>query len=568
MISCHFISCSLLLLVFPFRWAVKAWEISDVPAPDLFLRRGLANVAVFGNFLYIDGGEVSQLDAEGKPYTLNNNTRGSQAMNSTLSIDLSKSWSTTNVTLREIPKEPHGMDRQALWKREDTNSLYIWGGHGPNTGRLLDESLSTGFWRFQTDGAGGGQWSKETPINPTEFKELQRSEDGAFASTPEGGFWFGGSADLRTRLNRTDGKTNTAVQPTPGMVHYDWRTNQWSNETEEFKAAFPPFGTMKGAKALYVPNYGTSGLVFLLGGFMSTLEPFEDGRNSVYGWMDFSKITFMDPVSKKWFSQNATGPAPTRRQWFCMVGVEGKSSYEIFVFGGVAEYKDTPYDDVFVLSLPGFVWKQVLYDSRFPRTEHHCGVIGKRQMVIVGGRNTTKTSQENVAGWALPDPWPQGLGLFDMKEWIWKSEYNATAEKYESHQEIESWYREIGTASVTWSSDEAKSFFLPKSEAISAGAIAGAVVGAVAGVALLVLMVYWAIRRSRKRPETKPVMGLSLPEERGVKDKAVYSLIQLGEMDARPCRVEMAANSSPQSELPGSQSHAVELDARQDHNRL
>ncbi|OHE99994.1 kelch repeat protein [Colletotrichum orchidophilum] len=221
------------------------------------------------------------------------------------------------------------MDRQALWKREDTKSFYIWGGHNIDSGRLMDESLSDGSWKFQTDGTGGGQWSKETATNPTEFEELERSEDGAFASTPQGGFWFGGMANFRTRLNATNGNTNTAVQPIPGMVFYDWKTNQWSNETEEFKAAFPPFGTVRGARALFVPNYGSNGIILLMGGFQSTLEPIVKASQSLYKWMDFSNITFMDPVSRKWYSQKTTGSAPTKRQWFCMVGVEGKSSYEM-----------------------------------------------------------------------------------------------------------------------------------------------------------------------------------------------------------------------------------------------
>ncbi|KAK1672094.1 hypothetical protein BDP55DRAFT_731774 [Colletotrichum godetiae] len=412
-----------------------AWEISDVPAPDLFLRRGLSNVVVIGNFLYIDGGEVSQLHAEGKPYTFFdyevNQTRGSHpgesSIDSTLSIDLSESWSPANVSFRKIQKEPYGMDRQALWERKDDDSFYIWGGQTADTLYLKDESLSTGSWKFQADGLGGGQWTKETPVNPTEFTELVRSEDGAFASTPYGGFWFGGWAGTRTKVNATNGDADLPpARATPGMVVYDWHKNQWSNETAALRNAFPPYGTVRGARALYVPDFGPHGIIVLLGGFMATLEPIINGSDSLYRWMDISNITFMDPVTKKWYSQTTTGSAPTRRQWFCMVGVSSETTYEI---------------DVFVLSLPGFVWRQVQFDDVSPRTDHHCTVVGNRQMVVVGGRTTSK-SAENLEGWAVRDPWPQGLGLFDMAEWTWKNEYDASAGAYHSHEEIQRWYVE------------------------------------------------------------------------------------------------------------------------------
>ncbi|UQC75607.1 kelch repeat protein [Colletotrichum lupini] len=350
---------------------VHTWEISDVPDPDLFLRRGLSNVVVIGNFLYIDGGEVSQLDAQGKPYTSFDygvkQTYGSHPVNSTLSIDLSESWSPANVSIRTIPKEPYGMDRQALWERADNDSFYIWGGHTANTLYLKDESLSTGSWKFQADSTGGGQWLKETPDNPTEFTELVRSEDGALASTPHGGFWFGGWAGTRTKVNMTNGEADLApAGATPGMIVYDWNTKLWSNETTAFKAAFPPYGTVRGARALYVPDFGPNGIIVLLGGFMATLDPIVSGSDSLHQWMEISNVTFMDPVSKKWYSQMTTGSAPTRRQWFCLVGLRSKTTYEIFLFGGTAGFSNRAYSDVFVLSLPGVwvIWKDGLSEIR------------------------------------------------------------------------------------------------------------------------------------------------------------------------------------------------------------
>ncbi|KAJ0158488.1 hypothetical protein CTA2_11484, partial [Colletotrichum tanaceti] len=53
-------------------WVAKAeakrdWGLAAAPPPSLFLRRAFATVAVLGDYAYIDGGEVSQLDADGRP---------------------------------------------------------------------------------------------------------------------------------------------------------------------------------------------------------------------------------------------------------------------------------------------------------------------------------------------------------------------------------------------------------------------------------------------------------------------------------------------------------------------
>ncbi|KAI3540189.1 kelch repeat protein [Colletotrichum filicis] len=550
---------------------VHTWEISDVPDPDLFLRRGLSNVVVIGNFLYIDGGEVSQLDAEGKPYTSFdygvNQTYGSHPVNSTLSIDLSESWSPANVSIRTIPKEPYGMDRQALWERADNDSFYIWGGHTANTLYLKDESLSTGSWKFQADGTGGGQWLKETPDNPTEFTELVRSEDGAFASTPHGGFWFGGWAGTRTKVNMTNGEADLApAGATPGMIVYDWNTKLWSNETTAFKAAFPPYGTVRGARALYVPDFGPNGIIVLLGGFMATLDPIVSGSDSLHQWMEISNVTFMDPVSKKWYSQMTTGSAPTRRQWFCLVGLRSKTTYEIFLFGGTAGFSNRAYSDVFVLSLPGFVWRQVQFDDVSPRTDHHCAVVGNRQMIVVGGRTTSK-SVGNLEGWALRDPWPQGLGLFDLVEWTWKDDYNASAGAYRSHEEIQRWYREKGVGSVSWSSEEVKTFFVPTAKSTpiptaiptvlppamprateaSSNTIAGAAIVGIILAVLAFLAIMWIDGRSER-----PIFVPPPVDETSSTNNTMDVPLQTKELEAdpTPCLVEPNSDPKTVTELP------------------
>ncbi|KAK1460310.1 kelch repeat protein [Colletotrichum melonis] len=448
---------------------VHTWKISDVPDPDLFLRRGLSNVVVIGDFLYIDGGEASQLDAEVKPYTSFdygvNQTYGSHSVNSTLSIDLSESWFPANVSIRTIPKEPYGMDRQALWERADNDSFYIWGGHTANTLYLKDESLSTGSWKFQADGTGGGQWLKETPDNPTEFTELVRSEDGAFASTPHGGFWFGGWAGTRTKVYMTNGEADLApAGATPGMIVNDWNTKLWSNEMTAFRAAFPPYGTVRGARALYVPDFGPNGIIVLLGGFMATLEPIVSGSDSLHQWMDISNVKFMDPVSKKWYSQMTTGSAPTRRKWFCLVGLRSKTTYEI-------------------------------------------------------------------------------------------------------HEEIQRWYREKGVGSVSWSSEEVKTFFvptakttpiptaiptvlppaMPRATEASSNTIAGAAIVGIILAVLAFLAIMWIDGRSER-----PIFVPPPVDKTSSTNNTMDVPLQTKELEAdpTPCLVEPNSDPKTVTELP------------------
>lgn len=90
------------------------------------------------------------------------------------------------------------------------------------------------------------------------------------------------------------------------------------------------------------------------------------------------------------------------------------------------------FDDLYVLTIPGFYW-QAVYNGNSPRTRHTCEVIGNRQMVVVGGLS-------NRASWTDPDPFLQGLGIFDMTDMNWSPSYNANAAAYESSEAVKSWY--------------------------------------------------------------------------------------------------------------------------------
>ena len=101
-----------------------------------------------------------------------------------------------------------------------------------------------------------------------------------------------------------------------------------------------------------------------------------------------------------------------------------------FIHGGLVSYESgEPYNqdmtNIFVLSLPSFVWHRIDGSSQTMRGSHDCQVIGGRQMLVIGGRNPTNSSLYDQQ-----DPWINGLGIFDMTALQWTSGYDAKASSY------------------------------------------------------------------------------------------------------------------------------------------
>ncbi|KAL1881907.1 hypothetical protein Daus18300_000961 [Diaporthe australafricana] len=207
--------------------------------------------------------------------------------------------------------------------------------------------------------------------------------------------------------------------------------------------------TLVNARAEYAP-FGPNGLILLLGG---------TSGDSPSGLVDFTNITFYDPVTKQFFSQQATGTIPTGRQRFCSVGVTGPNkTYEVFMYGGLMA-DNTVSDEVFVLSLPGFVFaKADDPGATTARADHTCVTVGggKRQMLSVGG---TDASRGYPAEFADPDPWSQGLGVLDMTSLRWTDGYVQDAAAYDTPEVVKQFYRDGGLGKVQWTSDELEGFF-------------------------------------------------------------------------------------------------------------
>jgi hypothetical protein len=105
-------------------------------------------------------------------------------------------------------------------------------------------------------------------------------------------------------------------------------------------------------------------------------------------------------------------------------------------------------DQVWVLSLPSFTWYNSSYEPSDARFLHTCHVPGnppRRQMVAVGG-----LIPDFKYIFQPKDPWPQGLGIFDLTEMEWKDSYDANATRYETPKMVKAGIAKDGLYPKNW----------------------------------------------------------------------------------------------------------------------
>ena len=96
--------------------------------------------------------------------------------------------------------------------------------------------------------------------------------------------------------------------------------------------------------------------------------------------------------------------------------------------------------DIYVLSLPGFIWTRIQEDDPdYGRKSHICVLAGESQLISLGG--LPRTAQIPREEWATKDHFPRGIGIFDMNSFEWKDRYEPDQE-YHTHESIRSWYND------------------------------------------------------------------------------------------------------------------------------
>ncbi|XDG10397.1 hypothetical protein ABKA04_010012 [Annulohypoxylon sp. FPYF3050] len=404
---------------------------SQFPGPDGFVRHRYPTVVALGNHLYIDGGELSQqTNVTESNSTQSDQTYPSYAANATFSLNLNESWTNDTVTFRSITKTAPLLDQQIYWS-DPTNgagALYTWGGMAVGS----DPPPENQLWLLNTDGTGGGTWSQVPQGDYRDFAKLQQPVGAAFTQANHVGYALGGQATSRTDPSVQKEDPGYALT---GLVSYNFQTGLWANTSTV--PGYGGYGTNLNGMAEFVP-FGPNGLLLFLGGAETPVDATNDSSTEV----SWNTIFLHDPVTGKWYRQETSGERPLVIERACSVGVQGpNNTYEIFIYGGTSQQKDGTSADVHILSLPGFVFFKANSPGT-PRADHACTVVGggKRQMLSYGGvdggpllKNPTTT----------PDPWKQGLGIYDMTELKWTDSYNPYAAQYESPKEVADCLQEL-----------------------------------------------------------------------------------------------------------------------------
>lgn len=351
------------------------------------------------------------------------------SVNSTLSLPLKSSWKTSSAPLNVINKGSAPTVKQpALWPSPDGKTIYSWGGEGPWADEAGAKNRS--LWAFTPDSFGGGTWGVQQPASANSFAAIHRTGRALYTSCGQTGLSVSGFGVANTDEFFPDSRKEI---PVSGLITYEMDSRTWSNKTA-VPALQPQYGWLWGAGTCMPPRNKTDHLAFFLGGAKtsSTSTSIDFPKLA-----DFSNVTFYDPKADRWYWQTTTGTAPRGRTLHCAVGVSGKNdTYEIFVYGGTSTAVNSvdAYNDLFILTIPGFHWTQANVISP-PRQLHSCAHAGNSQMIVVGGWESA------AFNWPPgPDQWPLGIGVFDMKQLSWRDSYDANAADYDTPDDIQRWY--------------------------------------------------------------------------------------------------------------------------------
>jgi hypothetical protein len=148
-------------------------------------------------------------------------------------------------------------------------------------------------------------------------------------------------------------------------------------------------GTAELGELHYSPAFGPDGIFAILGRDISPLDNYTPGMNL----QSFDQITIYDPSWGELYNQTTTGNPTQPQAQFCTAGIASSNgTYDIFLYAGWKTNLGpvaVPYDEIYILTLPAFVWIKVQYAPENPRHHLTCKTVGNRQMLIIGGLDTT-----------------------------------------------------------------------------------------------------------------------------------------------------------------------------------
>ncbi|KAM7207542.1 hypothetical protein V8F20_002020 [Naviculisporaceae sp. PSN 640] len=517
-----------------------------------FLRRAFQSSAVLDGRIYIDGGDYS--------YTNSDNKTVYQYSDTLLSIDLTKHWTNDSVVLDSSPK-PDGvpsLNSGGIWTDLRNNLMYT-GFAGINSFFGNGNTSPQGLWSFSPDGDGGGAWKNLNATADGVFVSRPRPFSGSVASGEGSGYLYGGMF----------GNSSDFQNSPRGMFAYDFSSKQ-ATFGRDSGASASSTGTQDGGM-VFVPYFGNIGIIISAGGRERQGNggnggnngngapnggggPGEGGGQNGGGSLaSFSTVQVYNPQDQKWYDQKTSGTAPSGRMQFCMAGMPSNNrTYEILVYAGWSGNPGSGsvrFDDAYVLTLPGFHWVKADYAAANPRYGLSCNAVGGGQVITIagvdptqgqeqqrqqrqqnGGSRNRQNNQNNpndgyYLGFNTPDPFTQGLGVFDLGSLSWKSSYSPRPFLYTPNSQVQDYYNVNGRQpSDGFDSSSLQSLFAQNdfnngddlpfpggggpggygSNNTNAGAIIGGVVGGLAAISAGLAFFVWRKRRyqAKKSPQS------------------------------------------------------------------
>jgi Kelch motif len=299
---------------------------------------------------------------------------------------------------------------------------------------------------------------------------------------------------------------------------------------------------------VYIPNYGSHGILVSLGGATGKLEQPQSNAQAVTTLTGMSTISVFDVnfvfnasdlggQNGGWFTQGSSGSAvPAPRVDFCawVATAPDNSSVNIYIYGGWdPTQSETYFDEIWILTLPSFTWILV-YKGTAPRFRHTCHALGSGQVITVGG--------QRYADWSRECDWEyMSVAIYNLNTEQWGSVWNPALPGYQIPNTIsqvvgggpgggatklkpDAGWQSVQMAMLfTGTADQTApahpGFAISTRKGLSKGVIAAIVVSVVFVLILLLLAVGWVVwhrkHQQARSSDTDVVSDSNAVEPRG-----------------------------------------------------
>ncbi|KAI0869708.1 hypothetical protein GGS24DRAFT_511673 [Hypoxylon argillaceum] len=354
-----------------------------------------------------------------------------------ITVNLSVSWDwKTNVSEKFVEKTsalgtsnsiPVVQSGALFQGNPDDPQIYLYGG--------VTSDINTSFVDWQ-----GPTTSQYTlwGLNTQTFGWTQYDVSLTAPERPSWGFWSEipdrNQAFYMNGLVNNLSSADTRIANVPnmgleGMVVLDLQHHTASNRSTDVITSDKP--RTRGGM-VFIADVGSSGILVSLGGATGIGDSLQLVLMNSLDIYDVNSTLSPNSAdsSNGWWTQTVDGEVPSPRVDFCAVVVSApdKSSFNIHLYGGWDPIKRVDFDDIWVLTIPSFTWIKV-YEGKLPRWGHTCHVVGQRQMLTVGGTNST--SYPTNCDWE----W-MGVAVLDLSTMAWGSIFDRNKPAYQVHPMI------------------------------------------------------------------------------------------------------------------------------------